>query len=83
MSCSRRWVASSIGRSRTPGRERGDVGLDRGLVLGGRRHDRRGRDLAVLADLVAVEEEAARGLGGPRRDAGPRLPGTAGAPAAT
>ena len=58
-----------------PRRERRDVGLDGGLVLGRRRDDRGRGDPAVLADLVAVEQQAARRLGGPGGGARPRLPG--------
>ena len=51
-------------------REAGEVGLDRGLVLGRRRHDRGRADDPGLVHLVAMEQQAARRLGRPGGDAG-------------
>ena len=56
------------------------VGLDGGLVLARRRHDLSRGDLALLVDVVVVEEQAARRLGRPAgraRARGPRPCGRA------
>ena len=55
--------------------------LDARLVLRRRRHDLRVLDDPVVVDHVAVEEHAARGLGGAEALAGPRRTGTDGAAA--
>ena len=49
--------------------ERREVSLDRGLVLARRRDDRRAGDPAAVIELVVVEQQTARRLGRPRRDA--------------
>jgi hypothetical protein len=54
--------------------ERRQVRFDRRLVLARRRDDLCRADQPALVQLVAVEQQAARRLGGPRRDAGPRDP---------
>ena len=59
--------------------EADQVLLDLSLVLAGGRDDRGERDVPARVGLVAVVEDAARGLGDPRARAGPGLIGTAGA----
>ena len=83
ISCSSRCVASSMRQVEDRRREGREVGLDGGLVLARRRDDPGGRDPARLVELVAMEEQAARRLGRPGRDARAGLSrATAGAPAA-
>ena len=71
--CSQRHWSSSSPSSRPLLDHAAKVGLDRELVLRGRRHDAGPKDGPVLGDLVAVEEQAPGCLGDTGAHAGYRI----------